>query len=1126
MNRLTCRGQTVRLPQRRHFVAAAIVLLVALAAGTVAASPVGAMIPRNIQFAHVTTAAGLSQQFVQAVVQDASGHLWFGTQEGLNRFDGQDVVVYQHDRANAGSLSDNFVWSLFVDRTGVLWVGTESGLNRYDAKTDSFSQPFADLGGAQKIGQPRVRAVTQDRNGVFWIGTIDRGLIAVDPAQRRVQRWVAAALPGPALAAGGLPPGAIVALLEDSKGQLWLGTNGGGLARFDRVTQSFVTYRKLAGDANSLSDDQIRALYEDHSGRIWIGTSAGGLNLFDAPTGTFERLQHDAGQPNSLSQGQVLTVLQDRAGTLWVGTETGLCESRQASRRFVCYRHDPMEANSLINDRVNALLEDRSGVLWLGTNGGVSRWNRVSETFSYYRAENGFLAADTVTSVAEGRDGTLWVGSYGGGLSHLNLATGSAEHYRHETGRPTSLSDDRVMAVYVDAGDVVWVGTRAGGLNRLDATRRGFTHNLHAEADPGSISGNAITSIVTDAQGGLWVGVFDGGLNHLLPDGGFEHFRHDPAVTNSLSGDRVLALYRDRSGELWIGTEQAGLNRYSPRLRRFERIALQRAGGHAETAWDITESSDGSLWVATMGQGVYQWRGSDRDLGVRRFAHISKSDGLASDTVYGVLEGSPGMLWLSSSQGLSVLDTSSGKVRSFDQRNGLRGNEFNLGAHLRSRSGQLYFGSTDGLVGFNSDDLPINRIVPPISLTAISHDKPLAHAAADGQIPRIELGYLDPFVAFEFVALDFTSPDKNSYRYWMAGLDTDWVDAGRFRRAVYTHLPPGDYVFHVQAANNDNVWNALGAAVAVHVAPPPWNTRSAYAGYGLAAAILGLLFWRGQRTRSARAVALQQQLERQVAERTLDLDASLRDLQRLNAQLAEASITDSLTGLRNRRYLDQVMNAETALVERRVTERAQVGANAADNDSSQLLFFMMIDLDGFKRINDTHGHHAGDEALLQVKDILMECCRQSDSVIRWGGDEFLVIGHTSGFGGAKVLAERIRESIARHRFKVADAQYCSMSASIGVAPFPLSEQKTGLCRWEQVAAVADQCAYLAKSSGRNAWLSLTGTAALCSGDLPDLFANLAALTARGAIKLDSSQPRAVQAALGAPDATLSSAASG
>ena len=1113
------KGVTTGAALSQWLVRFVVLLLLACVACVAAANPVGTLIPRNIQFAQVTTAAGLSQQFVQAVVQDATGHLWFGTQEGLNRFDGHDVVVYQHDRADRGSLADNFVWTLFVDRTGVLWVGTDHGLNRYDPQTDSFSQPFEQLGGATKVGQPRVRALIQDRNGVFWLGTVDQGLIAIDPVSREVRRWTVdaspiSARPHSSSVASGLPAGTVIAMLEDSKGQLWLGTDGGGLARFDRVTGAFVSYRNRSGDATSLSDDHVKVLYEDRSGRIWIGTAAGGLNLFDALTGTFERMQHDPRDPKSLSQGQLLAIREDHAGTLWVGTETGLCEWRPDSHGFVCYRHDQADASSLINDRVNVVFEDRSGVLWLGTHGGVSRWNRVSETFSYYRSANGFLAADTVTSVAEDLDGSLWVGTYGGGLSHVNLATGNAVHYRHIAGNPHSLADDRVMAVYVDATGVVWAGTRGGGLDRLDTTRRHFEHNVHADGNISSISGNAITSIVADGRRALWVGVLDGGLDRMLPDGHFEHFRHDSQQPGTLSSDRVLALLLDRAGRLWVGTEQGGLNLFDTQLQRFQRIPLLSASAATspETAWDITESSDGSLWIATMGQGLYQWRSIDRARGIRRFLHFQKSDGLASDTVYGVLEGGPGLLWLSSSQGLTVVDTSSGKMRYFDQRNGLRGNEFNLGAHLRSRSGQLYFGSTDGLLGFHPADLPSNRFAPPISLTAVSRDKALARAAADDLVPRIELGYLDPFVAFEFVALDFTSPDKNKYRYWLAGLDTDWVDADRFRRATYTHLQPGDYVFHVQAANNDNVWNPRSASIAVHVAPPPWNTRWAYIVYGAFALIAGLILWRGQQTRSARRVAVQFELERQVAERTRELDVSLQDLQRLNAQLAEASVSDTLTGLRNRRYLDQVMDAEVALVERRVTERSQSASAAVENDSSHLMFFMMIDLDGFKRINDTHGHHAGDAALLQVKDILLDCCRQSDAVIRWGGDEFMVIGHVSGFYGAKVLAERIREGVATHRFRVADTQYCSMSASIGVAPFPLYENKLGLCRWEQVAAVADHCAYLAKTNGRNAWVSVMGSAALRSEDLPEMFDNLGKLAGRGAIVVDSSLPREALAA--------------
>ena len=476
--------------QRRVLVFALALFLTGATAVQVSAT--SANMPRNIQFAHVTTAQGLSQQFVQSVVQDSSGYIWFGTQDGLNRYDGHTVVAYVHDRSRKGSLSDSFVWSMLVDRAGGLWVATERGVNRYDPKTDSFSQPFAELGGLHKVGEPRVRSIIQDRKGIFWLGTVKDGIIAIDPVRATVQRWQprapASDVALPRSGSGsGLPEGTVMALLEDSRGQLWLGLDGGGLARFDPVANTFIQYRHAAQDARSLSDDHVRTVHEDRSGRIWVGTATGGLNLFDSATDKFERFAHDPNDANSLHGGQVSAILEDQRGALWVGTENGLCERRTDGAGFNCYGNNSLDVSSLINDRVSALLEDRSGVLWVGTRGGVSRWNRVSETFSYYGVSSKYLNSDTVSAVAEARDGSLWVGTYGGGLSHFGLGGGAPRQFRANALDSHSLSDDRVMALHVDASDTLWVGTRSGGLNRLAAGATGFTHYVHSPGDSASL---------------------------------------------------------------------------------------------------------------------------------------------------------------------------------------------------------------------------------------------------------------------------------------------------------------------------------------------------------------------------------------------------------------------------------------------------------------------------------------------------------------------------------------------------------------------------------------------------------------------------------------------------------------
>jgi diguanylate cyclase (GGDEF)-like protein len=1055
---------------------------------------------RNVQFNNLTTHAGLSAEHVNAVVQDAHGYIWFGTQDGLNRFDGHEIVVFENDPDDPSSLSNNFVWALYLDANSDLWVATNKGVNKYDAEIEGFDRNPLKLPADM---MPRVRTMVQDGTGIYWLGTVDQGLYAVDVEAAQIRHYS-----GHSDVLRGLPHDHVIAVSEDSKGRLWVGTDGGGLARYDHATDGFVVYQHDPDAKSTISNDEVRSIFEDRSGNIWIGTAGGGLNLLDGTNGTFRHFIHDPDNPNSLGEGQIPAIFEDHSGTLWVGTEHGLSEWRPGIQAFVSYESQSSDMTSLVHTVVNDIFQDRSGVLWVATNGGVSSWNYFSDTFTHYRAEQGFLESDVVTTIAEAANGVLWVGTYGGGLSRLDLAANNIRHYRHDANDPRSLSDDQVMVVHVDGAGIVWVGTRSGGLNRLQADG-GFSTFRNDPDNPASISGDAISSLHTDADGGLWVGAFDNGLNYLAPDsqGEFQRYISDPNDKASLSSNRILVIHRDLAGQLWIGTEDGGVNLLHSDGETFSRYRTSGTQDINEeglgTVWDIVETKDSTLWMSTLGDGLLSWQASERRQGQAKFDRYGKSEGLAS-SIYGAVVGGMGEIWASSSRGLYRIDPVSRDVRLFDRKNGLQGTEFNQAARLRSRSGRLLFGSNQGLLGFFPGEIARNSKPPQIRLTARSRKENFAKVSEGESGPHVQLDYLDPFISFDFVALDFVSPDKNRYRYRLVGFDSQWMEEDRFRRAVYTNLSAGEYRFEVQGTNNDGVWSEASASVAVTVTPPPWQQAWAYVLYALTVLCLAGWYFQRQRLEHRREAEQRAALEAQVTERTKELAERNEDLQAVNEKLAEASVTDSLTGLHNRRYVDQFIDSQTSLVQRRLMEGPNAGDDS-DVDSSKLLFFMMIDLDGFKYVNDTYGHHAGDMVLVQVKDVLLGCCRQSDVVVRWGGDEFMIIGHASSFAGVKILAERIREALIERNYNVGrDNEHGKVSGSIGVAPYPFADDVLTNVSWEQVAAVADKGAYLAKNNGRNAWVSVRGLEDMLVEDFAMSTFDIARLMSEGKLELDSS----------------------
>ena len=1044
------------------------------------------LIQRNIQFSTLSLPDGLSQSTVNAIVQDKQGFIWFGTQEGLNRYDGYEFEVYEKDSAERHSLSHDWVWTVYADNAGQIWVGTDGGgLSRYEPASDNFTHFRHNPDDPASLSGDRVRVIYQDKHGVFWIGTDGNGLNRFNPGDGSFVHY----RHDPDIS-GSLANDKVLAILEDHAGVMWIGTDGGGLARFDRDSGEFFHYRHDKSRPESLSDDRIRSLYDDRQGRLWVGTYSGGVNLFNPVDDSFKRLQHDPANPYSLSHNEVRSIHQDRDGTVWVATDGGLDEWRPDIQGFFSHSHDPTNAASIANDRVISVFQDRGGVLWVGTYKGISRWNYVSDAFTYYQNQAGGkpgLSNNMVTGISGSPDGLIWVGTYGGGLNRLDPVSDHVVSFQHDPTDRNTLSDNRVMTVFADNTGSVWAGTRNAGLNRLNTATGAVTHYLHDPEDKHSLSANGVTSIHGDEDGTLWVGTYGGGLNRYdLRSGQFRVFRHDPTDSSSLSSDRVLSIVRDSSGLLWIGTEDGGLNGFDEKTGAFSHYRHDPANATSlgsDTAWEILEGVDGSLWIATRDGGLNRWLPADRQTGRPVFSRYGKREGLASNTLHAILEDEVGALWLSSNRGLSRLYPSSGSVRHFDKMNGLQGDEFNFGARFLSTDGTLYFGSTDGLVRFQPRRVRSNPHHPSSAVTAYLHLAPVARShSTDPQAADVTLGYRDYSISFEFAALDYSSSDKNQYRYRLEGFETGWKDPGRFRRVTYTNLPAGNYTFKVKGSNNEGVWGQHTAAINLRVTPPPWKSGWAYAAYILLALGLVMAVVRFQVNKLKQAAKQRELLEQQVLLRTQELAERNQDLEHLTSQLEKASVTDPLTGLNNRRYLQQYIESEIAAL-----DRYAEGQNEAEStpvvDIAPGLSFMMIDLDGFKPINDTYGHHAGDLALKQVRDILRTCCRKSDTIVRWGGDEFFIIGRHANRLGAEKSAERIRVELAAHKYQVGGGHVARLSASIGVTMFPFAPKKPRLLSWEQVATVADQAAYLAKDNGRNAWVGLYGTRRISSDDL-------------------------------------------
>ncbi|HET9316696.1 MAG TPA: two-component regulator propeller domain-containing protein, partial [Vicinamibacteria bacterium] len=1034
-------------------------------------APLALAQPRPMAFERVSLEQGLSQSTVLSMIQDSRGFMWFGTEDGLNRYDGINFKSYKSDPSDHASLPASMVWAVTEDAQGDLWLATEGGgLARWDRTHDRFTRvPVSSTPGLYG----RIRTLLFAPDGALWMGSKDAGLLRFEPATGAVKAFRHDPADASSLSHDG-----VYALASDGAGRLWVGTDG-GLNRLDPATGRFERFRHDPARPESLGDDRVRALLVDRERRLWIGTFGGGLSRLDAGSNAFRTYRNDPANATSLGHDRVRALLEDGGGRLWIATDRGLDLLDRQHATFEHHRNDSTDPSSLGDDTVMSLYQDRGGVLWVGTRtGGAYKWNPATWSFGHHTrssASPGGLADKTVTSFAEDRVGRIWIGTFGG-LHVMDRQTGDVTRYVSKAG-PIG---ERVMALATDADGMLWIGTMDAGLIRLDpgtGTLRSYRHDAGSR---GSLSADAVMSLLVDSVGDLWVGTFGGGLNRFdAATGAFTRYRNDPANEHSLSADAVTALAQDASGGLWLGTDGGGLNlldRTTGQFTRFLHDPGNASSLGANTVYALYLDSAGRLWVGTRGGGLAVME--SREGAEARFRHVRQRDGLANDVIYGVVPDGEGHLWLSTNNGLTRYEPATGKSKNYDTSHGLQSNEYNFGAHFRSASGELFFGGVNGFNAFHPRKLVANTHVPPVVLTSfLKFNRPVDTAGPLWMLKGIDLGYGDDVVTFEFAALDYAAPERNRFVYKLEGFDPDWVDLGNVRRVTYTNLAAGNYRLRVKGANNDGVWNESGIDVPVRVEAPPWLRWWAFVAYALALGGALYLFVRVQQAKVEREAEYARRLEEDVQNRTLELEARNSDLEDLNRKLAEASLTDSLTGLRNRRFLFEYVSKDADLVRRRY-----IAIKQGDEARTFDLSFVMIDLDHFKAINDTCGHAAGDAVLLGVRAVLEKTCRTSDVLIRWGGDEFLLVGRDNDPDQVGTLAERIRAEIESTTFDIGEGRVARITCSVGYACYPFVRTEPELYAWEDMLGLADAALYAAKGL-RNAWVGFLSTAQAPPRDL-------------------------------------------
>jgi diguanylate cyclase (GGDEF)-like protein len=1016
----------------------------------------------NLRFERLAVEDGLPHATVLSVLQDKQGFMWFATANGVSRYDGYTFSTFRHDIDNPNSLSNNNTFALIESRDGLIWIGTDpGGLNIFDPKTGNFKLYTKDENDPNSLADNSIWSLMEAKDGRIWIGTRG-GLSILDRKTGTFKNYLANPDNPHALAEA-----VIYRIYQDHSGTIWLGTRG-GLHRYNPETDDFTVFKNDPKNSQSISHNNVWSMLEDREGVFWVGTRGGGLNKFDRETGKFTAYRNTPNDPKTLSNDRIWNLFEDKSGHFWILTENGGLNLFDRKKEvFRSFQNNPNDSSTVSNNDLYWITEDTSGVIWITSRyGGVNKLYPSLQRFGLYRSIPGdpnSLSSNNVYSVLSEENGLIWIGTFGGGLNRYERSTKRMTVFRNDPNDPTTISNNKIQNIYRDQKGILWLATSGGGLNRLDPVTGKFTAYKSNPGTEDTLGSNFLTMIKPAGNDRLWIGTLGFGLDLFNTKSGLmeKEYKYDVNNSNSLTEDTVYDLAIEKSGKVWIATARGGLELLDPNTGIFTH--------HRNNLKDPNTILDDAVFAIYLDEvSGMVWAGTSNglsglDLSTQQWHNFTTKDGLPSDTVVGIQPGSSNDLWISTGKGISHFSIAKESFENFSVRDGLQGDLFEIASSSLGPDGEIFFGGSNGVTFFRPDQIAKNPYLAPVVFTdfqLFNQSIPVGSEILPGPIEKTEkitLKHDQSVITIKFAALSYQLPLKNLFQYKMDGFDKEWSPPRTKNEVTYTNLPSGKYTFMVRAANNDGVWNTDATRkLEITIQPPWWNTWWFLSIAGLSGLFL---IYAVIQLRISNVHARNIELENRVNERTQELEESQKQLNLANSELKsqldaitilekevrDLAIHDALTGLYNRHYLSERLQAEYS--------RAKRGKHP--------ISFLLIDIDHFKDVNDTYGHQAGDHALTLVSSVLKSHIRQSDIACRYGGEEFMVILPDTTAELALQKAEVLRKSLSDKVMNFEDKQF-QITLSIGIAVFPEHGENNDL-----ILSRADAALYSAKESGRN-----------------------------------------------------------
>ena len=840
------------------------------------------------QFTHLTTEQGLSQNKVTAIIQDKYGFMWFGTNNGLNRFDGYNMQTFYHWVGDSTSLSHNHIESLFEDSKGRLWVGTDGGgLNCFDYFTLKFKQYENVIADSASISSNSVYCIFENPAGILWIGT-KNGLNRFDPVTEKFTRFYHTKGCTNCIASN-----SITSIYANSPNHLWIASYGGGVTKFDMATGSFTVFSQ--DQPASILDNNVWAIYEDAKGKVWIGAESGALNVYHQNTGKFFYYGYEPDQMKNKGENLVRKVVPGLGDDIWIASASGgLYQLNHTLRYFREYKHNLAIYESLSSNSLSTLYKSADNILWIGVvNGGVDRINLNQKPFfrlTQITNEPNSLCNNAVNGMMQDSEGNHWFAT-DNGLTVADVDFKTFTHYFEKDKNARTINHNTVTCLYEARNGEIWIGTSLGGINIYNKKSHQFKYLVSQPGDSNSLTSNSIRTICEDGEGNFWIGTKRGGLNKYNPETQkFERHGLSTIIHKNLNINDVAYILPSKDNKIYIATHGNGLNIYNCESQTVVTFVEQETNPNSLSSNQVNTlffDSDSVLWIGTT-QGLNQFDSKNST-----FKRFSQTDGLPDNMINSIIEDPSKNLWVSTNNGITKFNKTLGSFTNYYKSDGLQSNQFNENSVLKDKNGQLFFGGINGVSFFYPDSIYDFQTIPKLNFTGLSVLNQTINVGDSlnhrvlltkpiYETDTLHLSYKESVFTLYFSSHDYIQTKNINYRYRLLPSNPQWIDLGTRNFISFHNLPFGKHTLEIQASFSSGKWNFVSKMMTINIAPPFWKTLS-FKIILLSFFLLGVLLFINLRTRNIKKQKTL--LEKLVFEKTMDLNEINTILEEKQAEL-------------------------------------------------------------------------------------------------------------------------------------------------------------------------------------------------------------------------------------------------